>query len=303
MSNKQSTITQKEPKNIVAKTTIAPKEYGNIFKEEYAIIMNPTPYLQNIIFNVPRRMSGNHIFLIRKGTAHATINFKEYNIKAGDLIVIPENYIMYIDKFSTDADTWLIQCNFNTPEEKELVGIDTTILHLSDDEISMIENYFNLLHVVASKPIYGRNDFMHLIISLLYRIREMDTARTRENESKNITHAKRITMTFINMMVMDDVTLINIGDFAKKIDVSENYLSILVKKETGITVKKWIERKTEAVMRMLLADEHNYSLSEIAELVGYSSSPQVVRFFKRRTGMTPFEFRKAILFEKELKEL
>ena len=81
------------------KTDLVPTEYGNIFKDDYTIIMDPSPYLKHIIFEVPRRMPGNHIFLFRKGNAHASFNFKEFNIKANDLIMVPDNYIMYIDHF------------------------------------------------------------------------------------------------------------------------------------------------------------------------------------------------------------
>ena len=50
---------------------------------------------------------------------------------------------------------------------------------------------------------------------------------------------------------------------------------------------------------MLLVDEENHTLNEISDIVGYSSPPQVVRFFKRRTGMTPYEYRKQKLMEKK----
>ena len=303
MNNKHEHTSTQENINEMPNTKLVPPEYGNIFKNDYILIMNPTQYLQHIIFEVPKRMVGNHIFLMRKGTAHASFNFKEYEIKANDLILVPDNYIMYIDHFSDDAQPWLVQCNFNTPEEKTLAGIDTTILHLTNEEVTMTENYFNLMYLIATKPTYGPNDFMHLIISMLYWIRELNATQNTVTESRALSHAKQIALEFINMMVMDDVAMININDFAQKIGVSENYLSIVVKRVTGITVKKWIERKTEAVIRMLLAEDKSYSLTEIAELVGYSSSPQVVRFFKRRTGMTPFEFRKAILTEKRLRQL
>ena len=40
------------------------------------------------------------------------------------------------------------------------------------------------------------------------------------------------------------------------------------------------------------------TLNEIADIIGYSSPPQVVRFFKRRTNMTPYEYRKMALKER-----
>ena len=51
-------------------------------------------------------------------------------------------------------------------------------------------------------------------------------------------------------------------------------------------------------IKMLLADPKGRTLNEIADIIGYSSPPQVVRFFKRRTDMTPYEYRKMALKER-----
>lgn len=295
--------TNRSKKNIVAEksATIPANEFDNIFKENYAIMMNPVPYLKRIIFDIPRRMVGHHIFLFIKGTAHATINFKEYPIEAGDILMVPDNYILSVDRYSDDAIPWIATCNFNTPVEKELMGIETTFMHLYGEDLKVVSNYFGLMHTIATKPIYGPDDFKHLIFSLMYRIREMYNKQYGQgNDISRISSTKQLVAKFINMMIQEDVQKLNIKYFAKALDVSENYLSITVKRETNITVKKWIERKTEAVMRMLLIDDANYSLDEICKKIGYSSPPQAVRFFKRRTGMTPFEFRRAKLAEKAL---
>lgn len=302
--NRKKTIKKlPEAEQTTGNTTLPTVEYGNYFKKDYAIIMNPVPYLKRIIFDVPRRMAGNHIFYFKRGSGHTTINFKEYTIQSGDLIMVPDNYILYINQFSEDVIPWIATCNFNTPEEQELVGIETSFMHLSQEEIKIVENYFSLMHTIAAKPIYGPDDFKHLILSFMYRIREMLSDRIGNGSGSKISSNKKLAAKFINLMVQSDISQLNVGKFAKAMGVSENHLSVVIKKETNITVKKWIERKTEALMRMLLTDEKNYTLEEIANIVGYSSPPQVVRFFKRRTGMTPFEFRKAKLIEKNLHSL
>ena len=87
-------------------------EFDNYFKEDYAIIMNPVPYLKRIIFDIPRRVVGNSIILITKGTAHAKFNFKDYPIKAGDILMVPDDNILSIDKFSNDVTPWMVSGNF-----------------------------------------------------------------------------------------------------------------------------------------------------------------------------------------------
>ena len=301
MNRKKTTKKLSNAEEATGKTNMPSVEYGNFFKQDYAIIMDPVPYLKKIIFDIPRRMAGHHIIYFKKGTAHATINFKEYTVHAGDLFLVPDNYILYIKNYSEDAIPWISVCKFNTPTEEELVGIETTFMHLSQEEIKLVENYFSLMHTVAAQPIYGPDDFRHLVLSLMYRIREMQAERSGNSNNTKLSSNTQLAAKFVNLMVQTEVSHLNVGKLAKAMGVSENHLSVVIKKETNITVKKWIERKTEALMRILLIDERNYTLEEIANIVGYSSPPQVVRFFKRRTGMTPFEFRKAKLAEKALR--
>lgn len=72
-------------------------------------------------------------------------------------------------------------------------------------------------------------------------------------------------------------------------------LSFIVKQETGLTLKKWIDCRLDAVIKTLLVDSSNYTLDQIAEKVGIASASQVVRFFKKyNNGQTPNAYRNEI---------
>ena len=249
--------------------------------------MDAKPFLKRVVYGIPQRTNEHVIFLIREGKASITINFKKYELKKGNLVVIPANYIVYIEKYSEDLDPWMTYFNFNTAEEKELVGIQATHLTLSDKEYRNAEEY------------KSKEEFMHLVMSMLFRIQSLDGRRLANPKSTKIPKVQQIKSQFIHMVVTMDEPQLTIAEYAERLGISENYLSIIIKQETKQTVKKWIEQKTETIIKMLLVDEENHTLNEISDIVGYSSPPQVVRFFKRRTGMTPYEYRKQKLMEKK----
>lgn len=273
---------------------------GNFFDETHGLIMNARPYLQRLVFGIPSRTQSNRIFYIREGEAKAKINFIHYDIKKGDLLLIPANYILMVEEFSENVDPWMLDFHYQTNEEKELVGIETLFLHLTEDEERIMSYYFNLMNQIDSSMQNSSDDLMHLVMSLLYRIHRMNEARSGKGEKERLPRVKQIKSEFINMVVTQDVPQLTIAEYAEALGVSENYLSIIIKQETNQTVKKWIEQKTETLIKLLLTEPKNRNLSEIAEIVGYSSPPQVVRFFKRRTGMTPYEYRKSKMEEKAL---
>lgn len=78
-----------------------------------------------------------------------------------------------------------------------------------------------------------------------------------------------------------------------KLNFEYNYISNVFSATEGITIEQFIIRqKIEKIREMLSYDE--YSLSEIAYRLGYSSPSYLTNQFKKYTGMTPRQYTKLI---------
>ncbi|MBU7595772.1 helix-turn-helix domain-containing protein [Metabacillus halosaccharovorans] len=83
---------------------------------------------------------------------------------------------------------------------------------------------------------------------------------------------------------------INHNDIAKKVELSPKYLSILFKKETGISVSEYIQKsKIDEAKKMLTYS--NTSISEIATLLHFYDQSYFTTVFKKRVGITPKQYR------------
>ena len=69
-----------------------------------------------------------------------------------------------------------------------------------------------------------------------------------------------------------------------------NYLSALMRKETGITFHEHVLEAKMAVARSMLADPR-ILVEEVARAVGYGNYISFYNAFKRVEHMTPTEFR------------
>ncbi|MFH5182443.1 response regulator [Paenibacillus sp. TAB 01] len=87
---------------------------------------------------------------------------------------------------------------------------------------------------------------------------------------------------------------LKVFEIAKEIGFTENYLSVLFKKETGETIMDYLTRIRMDQARELLKDQ-SYKIYEISEMVGYSDSNYFSKLFKKMEGMYPLEFRKHVL--------
>lgn len=84
---------------------------------------------------------------------------------------------------------------------------------------------------------------------------------------------------------------ITLEEIARKLCVSEEYLSALFRKETGTTFTETIRKfRVEKVKELLLST--SMKLNQIAVMTGYADPKYMSKVFREETGMLPLEYRK-----------
>lgn len=78
--------------------------------------------------------------------------------------------------------------------------------------------------------------------------------------------------------------------FANRLNLSAGYFGELVKTATGTTAKDMIANRLVNAARELLNDL-TLSVTQVGDKLGFEYPQHFVRFFKRRTGRTPKEYR------------
>ena len=111
-------------------------------------------------------------------------------------------------------------------------------------------------------------------------------------DAANLQYSRRISK------VVDHVRSsphhrVSLQEAASIAGVSSSYFSRFFVAETGITYRKFLENEMVARATRLLA-EHNYSITEIAGLLGCGNVRTLQRLFKRRLQTTPFDFKRRL---------
>ncbi len=81
-----------------------------------------------------------------------------------------------------------------------------------------------------------------------------------------------------------------VGIMAEELHLSANYLGDLVKKQSGRTAQQHIQDKLIETAKERIFDQSK-SVSQIAYELGFKYPQHFTRLFKRRTGLTPVEYR------------
>jgi len=96
------------------------------------------------------------------------------------------------------------------------------------------------------------------------------------------------SMDYIDQHLHERITLKSLAHYT---DTRDTYLSMLFKKEKGITISDYI-RDTKIEASKVLLQYYDLSVTEIAEYLAFSSPSHFIKSFKNNTGVTPEIYRK-----------
>lgn len=168
-------------------------------------------------------------------------------------------------------------------------------LHLSDEERNTIEELLDKIIKEYSQNLDRHSQ--HLIISniellLDYCLRFYDRQfYTRTNLNSDIvSRFERLLKGYYQNDSAIDLGLPSVNYCAKKLNLSPNYLSDLLKKETGKTAQEHIHLFVVDKAKNILLNS-NDSVSEIAYNLGFEYPQHFSNLFKSKTGFSPRDYR------------
>ncbi|MBO4536057.1 MAG: AraC family transcriptional regulator [Bacteroidales bacterium] len=85
-----------------------------------------------------------------------------------------------------------------------------------------------------------------------------------------------------------------VSDYAGELCITPNYLNRLIRNQTGHSAMDWIEISRLNLAKSLLK-QGDLQIAEIATAVGIDDQSYFTRFFKKNQGLTPSQFREAVL--------
>lgn len=137
----------------------------------------------------------------------------------------------------------------------------------------------SLSYEVAGIP--SQEMFMSWLKTFLLKV---DEIREKNNgKSELVLSATR----YIKNHCLENLRLESV---AEKLSVSPNYLSTIMKKETGITFQQHIIAEKMNIARKLL-DDTRMTIDEISTAVGYENYISFYNAFRKNSHMTPSEYR------------
>ncbi|AEB30792.1 putative transcriptional regulator [Carnobacterium sp. 17-4] len=131
-----------------------------------------------------------------------------------------------------------------------------------------------------------------LLIQLLFKVHQLDkTTLVELNEVKNgkYLYAEKIA----SYLQKHFKEIISIEDISKELNLSSSYISHTFKYSTGYTVMQYLmEYRLIQAKYLIEVVGENKTIKDISRECGFESDAHFNRFFKKKIGATPNEYRK-----------
>ena len=221
--------------------------------------------------------------LISAGTATFEINLIGYELKQGDVLVIPQHNYISIPVVSDDFDGVIISFENSSVEIEKCIHLSPAI-----EDFERLQAYTDLLWITTQRP-HSIKSLSHLQTALLYDIQQMESQRLKSNPIVRSRSAE-LFQRFLDAHQSENLPR-SIKSYAEYLCVSPNHLSAVVQKESGRSVMSWLNAHCilRAKVMLIHTDKPMYI---IAEELGFQRATFFSRFFHRETGVTPSVFRK-----------
>lgn len=167
-------------------------------------------------------------------------------------------------------------------------------LHLSKEEVDLLSAVLSLIESEMKHSIdrHSRSIIIsHLEVFLDYCLRFYER-QFYSREVINNTVVEKFNA-LLDEYLANDISergLPTVAYFADRLNLSAGYFGELVKTSTGTTAKDMIADRLVNAARELLNDL-TLSVTQVGDMLGFEYPQHFVRFFKRRTGRTPKEYR------------
>ena len=242
--------------------------------------------------------------LCMAGEGSFVFNEKCYHIVKNDLVVIPTPARVMNLAAHPDLQVEWFAADYKflqnlLPSNNYSIGGSISlnqdpVIKLTDEQADILLADFHRLrdrmndrHLLFYRELMGS-----LCMTMMYDIFEPHAQRDASD-----THSDRTAIIVKHLMDLLSTgisrTEREVSYYAERLHVSPKYLSATVKRVTGHSVSSYINRATVPIIKKYLDDER-LSLTQISELLNFTSLSYFSRYCTKHLGQSPSEYRQSL---------
>ena len=242
--------------------------------------------------------------LCTAGEGSFVFNEHCYHIARNDLVVIPTpckvkniaaHANMQVEWFAADYKFLQNQLPPNNYSIGGSISLNhNPVIRVNDEQaLRLLEDFHRLRDRMDDRHLQFYNEMMgSLCLTMMYDIFEAHAQR-----DASAPHTDRTAYIVKQLMALLATGISrrerDVSYYAGQLNVSAKYLSSTVKRVTGHSITSYIDRHTVPILKDFLDDER-LSLTQIADLMNFTSLSYFSRYCTKHLGQSPSEYRQSL---------
>lgn len=235
------------------------------------------------------------ILFLLSGTLKITVKDAQYDLKAGDIILINSNQIHSIK--GKDDLTFVLQFvpeliyNICGSQEQYYFNLNTAYSSLKKESEARLKTILANIGIEYSRMRDGYKfylwSYFYELIGHIFRYGNFETVAIEHIKTEDLKKISAI----INYITANFKKFLSIKSIAEELNMHEMTLSKFFREKTGLSIPFYLQIVRVNHAKQLLESSDD-PIIDIAEECGFYSLPTFYRAFNKIVGVSPSEFRR-----------
>ncbi|KAA1241548.1 AraC family transcriptional regulator [Aquimarina sp. RZ0] len=252
----------------------------------------------NFDLSKPHRIDFHALIIIFEGESKHTIDFKEEILSPGVILPITKGQVHSFNKELTvkgyviGFEESFITQNINNKNLFHFLQVyHTSNIQIGKENINSLKLILELTQTLLKDVDTNlKSEIIHsTFMTLLFQIKRLACNQHVFFDSERLKNF----YLFKELIIKHYSEIHNAKDYAKRLNVSYNYLNEICKEIVNKTAKDFIDSWLLLEIKRNIS-EQRYTSQEIAFKMGFKEPSNFIRFFKKYTKITPLQFQEKL---------
>lgn len=240
--------------------------------------------------------------VVEEGMAHYILNYKEYNVRKGDMLLFSPSMLVSLIGCTDDFRCMNLMCERSLFEHMlssnpafqtysyYFCRTDTPVVQLKQEmQTAILKCMEQIRLAIITRNTYQKEIIQSLVYTCMLLVLEVIEERVSSLPVSQ-GRTERLFHDFMALVVAHYKREHYINFYASRLSVTTTYLSRIIRRQTGKTAAYFLGGMLYAEACRLLT-RTDYTAQQIAEELNFSDQSAFGKFFKSKAGVSPHIFR------------
>lgn len=242
---------------------------------------------------------------ITDGQIEISVDYVTFQIPKNAIMWIMPSHITQAINISPDLKGWILliskdfmESNHNSPRN----DASTIYMQLKKNPYTVFDPeefqiIYQNLQAVQKRTRQHTHLFPKEIVSTALRSFFLDMGNFFLGKKENVytpalTRKEELLAGFLNLLSKHCTTQHEVAFYAGELCITPQYLSLVLKEQSGLSASQWIQDALMAEAKFLLKSPR-INVQEVADRLNFPDQSTFGKFFKKHAGVSPMAFRKS----------